>query len=406
MEAKAVVFLTATPIWSLNNKVGAPSCFNTIQGYANRGWQVYLITPNRVEDNVFTNVRVICDSKRENGGKSKAGNKVSMFLENVKNSNGIDRFLYAKGDQLLNGLDRKGVLVYAYEVHAVHAGKRLAQKYHLPLVTRFQGTIMYNKKDNIVNRVGYYPHYQALKTQSDLVIMTNDGTCGDKYLKQIGNRSEMLFLRNGVDIAQNHEGLRPREDVLKQLGLTGDEQILMTLSRLVNWKRVDRSITALSHIVKVKPNVKLVVIGDGDAKPGLMALAERLNLNDSVIFTGSIPQKEVASYLQMADVFLSLYDLGNAGNPTFEAMKCGRAIVALNNGNTKEVLTNGETAVLLEPTQTDEIPGVVIHLLEDDGLRGRLGNSARRYADENFYSWETRIDMECERTGKLVGAAR
>lgn len=398
-----ILFLTTTPIWSLDNKVGAPSCFNTIQGYADRGWNTYLISTNAIDKRVFRNVNIIpLLSTHSVSTVYKTKNKIIKFFQNLRYSLGVRKAFVRLGKDLLMKLDCKSTIVYAYEVHAVAAGKYLSNKFKTPLVTRFQGTIMYNKRDNLINHIGYYPHYQALKEPADLIIMTNDGTCGDLYLRRIGNNSKLMFLRNGVDISVSSQSLLSKQDIYNKLGLNGDEIVLMTLSRLVNWKRIDRAIVAFSEVVKKRNKCRLVIVGDGDAKSNLERLSEELNVRDKVVFAGGVPQKDVASYLQIADIFLSLYDLGNAGNPTFEAMKCSKPIIALDNGNTKEVLTNGSTALLIAPEKESEISEKILYLLDHAEERIRIGNNARIFADQNFYSWETRIDMECNEVVKLL----
>jgi len=70
-------------------------------------------------------------------------------------------------------------------------------------------------------------------------------------------------------------------------------------------------------------------------------------LSDAVRFEGAVPQEEVRRYLWAADVFLSLNELSNVGNPLLEAMACGKAIVTLDAGDTNELIHDAETGVLL-----------------------------------------------------------
>lgn len=50
-----------------------------------------------------------------------------------------------------------------------------------------------DEKDNLVNRLRYYPKLQAYGVEADMVLMTNDGTRGDEVLKRSGNKSRKIF---------------------------------------------------------------------------------------------------------------------------------------------------------------------------------------------------------------------
>ena len=103
----------------------------------------------------------------------------------------------------------------------------------------------------------------------------------------------------------------------------------MTLSRLQAGKRVNLAIDALAEVVKSHPEAKLVAVGYGEEKRNLEEQVCALGLEKHVIFTGRISHELVYDYLQRADVFLSLYSASNLGNPLFEAMRCGKAIITV-----------------------------------------------------------------------------
>lgn len=397
---KTILMFSALKIWSVGDKQGAPSFYETICGYQRNGWKVILVVPYDVQDVTLDGVEVI--TAREMSVVSKP-NKYQQFFENIRYNIKLDKVFWQTGKEILERRlkNHSNTIIYAYEVHAVNVCRKLAKKYRIPLITRFQGTIMYNKSSSLINQIGYYPHYQALKTHSDMVVMTNDGTKGEEYLRRIGNTSKVLFLRNGVDI-QKASCEISSEEIKQKLNIEENEFILMTVSRLVNWKRIDRAILAMPAVLREKKNCKLVIVGDGTEKQNLIKLSEQLEVSDNVIFVGAIAQKDVPNYLQIADLFLSLYDLGNVGNPIYEAMKCGKAIVTLNNGDTAKLLTNGETGILLEMDEIPQLPAIILRMLEDDKYRKRLGENAQKYADDNFWTWNDRMKYECTETEKLL----
>ena len=220
----------------------------------------------------------------------------------------------------------------------------------------------------------------------------------------MGNESHTLFLRNGLDLYDQFEQIYENcdiDEIKKQLKIPEDSFILLMASRLTSWKRVDRGIKALKTVLENRKDVILIIAGDGDSRSKLETLAADYGIQDHVVFLGSVPQSKVYQYMICADVFLSLYDLGNLGNPTFEAMLMKTAIIALNGGDTSTVIHNGENGILLEYEQEKDIPKAIEKLLNDDEYRNKISDNAFRFAKENFYSWKTRMKLEEEEILKL-----
>jgi len=224
-----------------------------------------------------------------------------------------------------------------------------------------------------------FPHYGAIKTEADIIIMTNDGTKGDQVLRDLKNNSRIIkFWRNGVDIDTARSIDFNRVNKIRQaLGLRQEDKVLLTVSRLVAWKKVDRAIYALSVAKKRISDLKLVVVGDGDEKKNLMEYAKRIGLEDSIIFVGAVEQEAVKHYLDMANIFLSLYDLSNVGNPLLEAMSCGKPIITLDVGDTNQIIYNRKNGMILGLDQIDIIPDVIVELIQDDNLSKKIGGKCQ-----------------------------
>lgn len=269
----------------------------------------------------------------------------------------------------------------------------------MPLITRFYGIWnMHTKKDNCINRIRYYPKLQAYGVEADVVLMTNDGTRGDEVLKRVGNKSrKILFWRNGVDIPSISEAAAGAALPIDEKG-----KVLMTLCRLQAGKRVNLAVDALNETLKRYPNTTLVICGYGNERDNLEKQVNALGLTEHVVFTGRIPHAEVYSYLQKTDIFLSLYSASNLGNPLFEAMRCGRAIITLDVGTTNTVIEDGVNGVLLPADRIDRLPGEICRLLADDAERARLGANALRYAGENFWTWDERVAAEIREVEALL----
>ena len=294
------------------------------------------------------------------------------------------------------------VILYAYEVYGVSVAKKMAEKYKLPFVTRFQGTILFQEKDTLINHLRFYPHYGALKQKADLVIMTNDGTQGDSTLKRLGNTSSNIkFWVNGLDLVETKDSL-VLKNVKNDLDIKQDEIMFLTVSRLVPWKRVERAIKVLAEVKKSYSKCKLVVVGDGVSRARLEQYAKELAVEDSVVFRGAISHDEVYNYMYSCDVFLSLYDLSNVGNPLFESLYLGCCDVVLDGGDTRLFVEDGVNGIVINKEQINKLPELVLELLENPEKRNVLKKNAAKRAQKELYSWNTRMEMEYDAIQELL----
>jgi len=401
-KEKNILFITNLHLWSLDKGKGGSAFINTVEGYKNAGWVVWFIsTGGGIPDNIISNDKLYENAypKLDKLWSSRirivsiCARFLKMFL--------LNKYYFKTGSEILSNKKGDKFIIYAYETDAVSAAKKLSQKFKFPLVTRFQGTKHNKTTDNLFNRIRKAPNLQAYKTKANLTIMTNDGTQGLETLQRLGNKStEIVFWRNGV--AKVSEDLLGIRDHFREQFVFKNYYIFLTVSRLVGWKKVDRAINAFSIVNKKFPETRLIILGDGDAKNDLIYLTENLGLKEYVIFKGAVEQKLVSNYMIAADAFLSFYDLSNVGNPLMEAMMCGKPIITLDVGDTKELIKNNENGILLPVNKLQDIPDKMIKIIEDKNFAFKIASGALKTAQSEFWSWEERISVEISKVELLL----
>lgn len=231
---------------------------------------------------------------------------------------------------------------------------------------------------------------RSLKTKADAYILTNDGTAADKFALSFGvPEDKIYFLKNGLkkDVEIS------RDEVLRQQYASPNERLIISVSRLSNWKQVDLIIKMMPELLKTD-SVKLLVIGDGPERGNLHQLVEDLGIKDKVFFLGAKKQNEVYKYLCISDVFVSMNYLSSMSNPVYEAMLCSVPVVALNMGTTKDLITDQENGVLIEPDNLKGLPIKVHELLSDEHKRQDIGCKGRSFIMKNWLTWEERVALE------------
>lgn len=287
------------------------------------------------------------------------------------------------------------------------AARVLSRVYGRPLVTRFHGTTLLERDlRDWRRRLLQWDEIVALKTPSSAVVMTNDGTRGDRILRALGvDGRRVHFWVNGVDDANLAlpAGF-DREEWRRRHGLKG-LRVLLVVSRLVAWKRVDRGIRCLADLKRggSHDDVVLLVVGDGPERPKLERLAEELGVRKSVRFAGALPHADVASYFASADVFLALYDVSNLSNPLLEAIHFGVPVVTIHDGSTDGLLDHDVHAVIVPRQGMEEaLATAVSRLLDDEPERERLRRNLLELADRAVRPWHDRMRLEADLIERLA----
>jgi len=195
-----------------------------------------------------------------------------------------------------------------------------------------------------------------------------------------------IVISAGVDLERFNPGL----DGLclrQRLGLAPEVPILFAMQRLAPEKRVGIIIRAMPHILVEYPRAILLIGGSGKSKPKLVALAQRLGLEQSVRFIGYVPDADLPLYYAVCDVFVFHSTYETFGIVLAEAMAAGKPIVSVRSTAIPEVVIDGETGVLVPPLNARAIAKKVLYLLKAPSERERLSSNARSWAERNF-DWD------------------
>jgi glycosyltransferase involved in cell wall biosynthesis len=303
-----------------------------------------------------------------------------------------------------------GLIYGATPLGAAVAGV-VARLRRLPRISRLYGTFLsyYVLAGRLSWLCPSYPVEAAVfRRPGEALVVTNDGTRGDRvagYYKT--DPEKMYFLLNGVD---KDSAPPPAHDLIavrERLGIGAQTVLLVTVSRLARWKRVDRAVGAMAGLRRLGLDCRLLVVGEGPERPNLEAQARSAGVDHLVTFVGELAHQDAMAILHSAGLFLSLFDYSNLGNPLIEAMMAGRCIVSIRDGSLDGILTDGENAILIEPkTLESDLPQRLGELIRDAALRECLGQAARETAHATFWSWNQRIAAEIDMIKTLCAGQR
>jgi len=169
--------------------------------------------------------------------------------------------------------------------------------------------------------------------------------------------------------------------VRKELGISTEQFVIGTVSRLAKQKRIDR----LIDVVAALPDVQCIVAGDGTRRKSLEEYMYRRNVQERMHFLGD--RNDTADVLDALDVFVLTSGTEGLSNAMLEAMSRGLPVVSTPVSGADDALTGdsaGDAAGIVADFSAESIAAAIARLKSNPATRLRLGESARARAEKLF----------------------
>jgi glycosyltransferase involved in cell wall biosynthesis len=159
---------------------------------------------------------------------------------------------------------------------------------------------------------------------------------------------------------------------------------VLCVGRLAPAKAHSVLLQAISELLRDGCKLQLVIVGDGPLRQFLQSEAERLGIEGHVQLLGTRGSDEVASLYARADIFCLPSFAEGLPVVLMEAMSFGLPVVATRITGVPELITDGESGLLVTPGRVDELAAALRILVLDVGERRRLGAQAKHVVSNGF----------------------
>jgi len=283
---------------------------------------------------------------------------------------------------------------FRHRFDAVHAGRVLpegvvgwvvARVIRRPLVIYSHGEEVTTWRQAVKLRVMVWTYQHA-----DLVIANSEFT-RDELIK-LGVRPERVaLLHPGVDVERFRPNLQC-DDLRAGLGLGDGQKLVVSVGRLSRRKGFDQVIRALPLLLERGLIVDYALIGIGEDREYLQALARDLSISERVHFIGHVSPEDLPRWYNAADVVTMPNreingDTEGFGMVFMEAAACAKPTVAGLAGGTGAAVIDGVTGLRIDGASTQAVSDALGRVLSDPLLAAELGRNGYRRAVGEF-SWE------------------
>jgi len=233
-----------------------------------------------------------------------------------------------------------------------------------------------------------------LKRYCDKIICVSNFTKAQMIKMHQSDPDKCIVFNNAIDpfIKQPDEFEKP-EYLVNRYSLTPANQVIFTLTRLASseqYKGYEQVIKAVGRLKQQFPGIKYILSGQYDAAEELRIreLIRACKVDEEVILTGFLNEKELADYFLLADLFVLPSKKEGFGIVFIEALACGLPVICGNADGSTDAIRDGELGTAINVNDLDELEKTIVRYLQNPltvATRENLQSQCLHYFNELDY---------------------
>lgn len=224
-----------------------------------------------------------------------------------------------------------------------------------------------------INWILYYPVEKWLSRYTDVLITINKE---DYEQAKTFKAGKVCYVPGvGIDLKKFNAGYVNKEQKRKEIGVSADDFVLLSVGELIprkNHEVVIRALSVLKQLDKLN-HIEYVICGRGSYEADLRKLAEGLDVADHVHFLGY--RNDISEICNCADLFVFMSHQEGLPVALMEAMACGLPAVCSNIRGNTDLIEDGVTGLLANNTP-EEVAQSISKMKSDTALRNRVASAA------------------------------
>ncbi len=218
-------------------------------------------------------------------------------------------------------------------------------------------------------------------------------TFAQSHLTRIGILADRVRqVTPGVD-CERYQPRPKNPELVRRYALDG-KLVLLTVARLVKRKGHAIVLNALAKIAPTMPNLRYLIVGEGQERSLLEQQCRELGIADQIIFAGHASEELLPDFYNLADIFVMINreskgDVEGFGMVFLEANAACKPVLGGFSGGTSQAILQGETGFLVNPEIQDEVVSTLTKMLNDPAQCERMGRAGLKRVRREF-SWDSR----------------
>ncbi|MCH7556996.1 MAG: glycosyltransferase family 4 protein [Planctomycetes bacterium] len=269
---------------------------------------------------------------------------------------------------------------------AAHSLKRATK-----IVHTIHGLAFHQYQSQWLNKF-YIAIEKSAAKRTDFFISVANAMTAQAIAAGIGRPEQFVTAYSAIE---EDDFLKPiseerKRDFRRKYGIDEDAIVLVTIARLFMLKGHEYIIESAKQLSRQYDKCIWLFVGDGNLSDHFKQQVRQLGLAERIKFTGLLPPGQIPLAIQSSDILVHCSLREGLARTLPQAMLCGRPAVSFDVDGAREVV-NENTGRLIEPKNIEQLTKACAELIEDEGLRKKLGENGRESVKEKFAP-ETMVD--------------
>lgn len=270
-------------------------------------------------------------------------------------------------------------ILHTHLFHASVVGQFVARfnRGMVPIMTRHYSNLLYlygTPLQRFLDKrsLSWARHVIAISTGVRKILIDSDGVRPEK----------ITVIHNGIEIPDYHSDRENALRIRNEFSIKENEKVIGAIGSLHPRKGHRYLIEAMKLAFKNKDNIKLMIVGEGVLKAELKRLSEELMIENRVIFTGY--REDINDLISSMDIVVQPSMEEGFGIAILEAMALGKIVVATDVGGIPEIISNGETGILVPCANADTLAKTLSFLIEKPDLSKTIAEKGKKSVEKDF----------------------
>jgi L-malate glycosyltransferase len=246
----------------------------------------------------------------------------------------------------------------------------VASGFHPLVLTAWGSDILITPKNSIVHRI----LTRISLKKADSIIALSFSMTGE-MIKLGASKERIQEILIGVDTNK----FKPSEslNIRHNIGILDTVPLIISTRKLEFLYDVGTLVRAIALVAKDIPEIKCIILSEGNQKENLIKLVESLKVRDNVIFLGKIPHNELPNYLAMSNIYVSTSLSDGASNSLLEAMATGLAPIVSDIPANRVFIEEGKNGFLFPIKNHEILAEKLLSLIKNKETRDIFGKLNR-----------------------------
>jgi len=264
------------------------------------------------------------------------------------------------------------------------ANQLKTQNLKLKIIHTIHGLAFHPYQSQLLNKF-YIAIEKSAAKRTDFFISVADAMTTQANAVGIGRPEQFVTAYSAIE---ENDFLEPisqerKNQFRRKYGIAEDAVVLVTIARLFMLKGHDYIIESAKELSKRFGNCVWLFVGDGNLADHYKQQIRELGLAERIKFTGLLPPSEIPLAIASSDILVHCSLREGLARTLPQAMLCGRPAISFDVDGAREVV-NENTGRLIEPKNVEQLIKACAELIEDEGLRKKLGQQGRESVKTKF----------------------